>query len=816
MAQNIKPLPQGGEPSQKAKRKPNSARLAKLVIQRRTLALLLVFGVGTFLALFAKAYDLTITQHNELQDGASSQQMRSTVISASRGSILDRNGVTLAVSASADNVFLDPRAIEKYAGELDKARAQKLVDGLEDGEKLPMSGQEYKDMLAVRLAEILDITEEKVRSEMAKTQYAYAVLKKRVEKDVSDQIRAFISENETGSALQGVHLEADSKRYYPRASLASHVLGFLDPDNHGAYGLEALYEDELEGTAGLSVTATDGRGSELMFQYEQYYDAQEGHSIQTTIDSNIQYYLERGIADMVSQFGAKKGAFGIVMDPNTGAILAIHSTPDYDPNSPREVYTTKLQEQLAKADEENLPEEGKEHSQAYYDLLGELQLLQWRSKAVNDGYEPGSTFKILTLAMALEEGVANRNSTFYCNGVVTVEGWDIHCSNKNGHGQQTLAEAVGHSCNPAFMKMALGVRSAPFYDYLEAFGLFDKTGVDLPGEGRSVFTDREEFCSHDIDLATYCFGQNFNVTPIQLIAAQAACINGGYLYQPYVVEKELDGDGNVVKQHDSTPVRQVVSEETSAVVRECLEYVVSDGGGKNGQVTGYRVGGKTGTADKRGTKTDSNPRGDVVVSFLAVAPADDPQIIMLLGMDTPARQEVTGVFTSGGNYVAPTASKIMADILPYLGISPEYDEETQDAAEATVPYVVGMSKDEAAEKLTDYGFSSYRVVGDGDSVTDQTPAGGAIIPAGAEVILYMGAEKSDELCTVPNVVGLSADEANRSLVNAGLIMKATGAAGSGVKVISQSLASGEEAAAGTVVTVQMGQMTDIDEGAGIR
>ena len=816
MAQNIKPLPQGGEPSQKAKRKPNSARLAKLVIQRRTLALLLVFGVGTFLALFAKAYDLTITQHNELQDGASSQQMRSTVISASRGSILDRNGVTLAVSASADNVFLDPRAIEKYAGELDKARAQKLVDGLEDGEKLPMSGQEYKDMLAVRLAEILDITEEKVRSEMAKTQYAYAVLKKRVEKDVSDQIRAFISENETGSALQGVHLEADSKRYYPRASLASHVLGFLDPDNHGAYGLEALYEDELEGTAGLSVTATDGRGSELMFQYEQYYDAQEGHSIQTTIDSNIQYYLERGIADMVSQFGAKKGAFGIVMDPNTGAILAIHSTPDYDPNSPREVYTTKLQEQLAQADEENLPEEGKEHSQAYYDLLGELQLLQWRSKAVNDGYEPGSTFKILTLAMALEEGVANRNSTFYCNGVVTVEGWDIHCSNKNGHGQQTLAEAVGHSCNPAFMKMALGVRSAPFYDYLEAFGLFDKTGVDLPGEGRSVFTDREEFCSHDIDLATYCFGQNFNVTPIQLIAAQAACINGGYLYQPYVVEKELDGDGNVVKQHDSTPVRQVVSEETSAVVRECLEYVVSDGGGKNGQVTGYRVGGKTGTADKRGTKTDANPRGDVVVSFLAFAPADDPQVIMLLGMDTPARQEITGVFTSGGNYVAPTASKIMADILPYLGISPEYDEATQDAAEATVPYVVGMSKDEAAAKLTDYGFSSYRVVGDGDSVTDQTPAGGAIIPAGAEVILYMGAEKSDELCTVPNVVGLSADEANRSLVNAGLIMKATGAAGSGVKVITQSLEAGTEAAAGTVVTVQMGQMTDIDEGAGIR
>lgn len=816
MAQSVRPQPDGGGSQKKTRHKPNSARLAKLVIQRRTLALLLIFGIGTFLALFAKAYDLTITQHNQLQDGASSQQMRSTVITAARGTIYDRTGVTLAVSASADTVFLDPRAIDKYAGELDQARAKKMVDGLKDGEALPMSGQEYKDLLAVRLAEILEIEEQKVYDEMAKTNYAYAILKKRVEKDVSDQIRAFIAENETGAALQGVHLEADSKRYYPRSSLASHVLGFLDPDNHGAYGLEALYEEELEGTTGLSVTAKDGRGSELMFQYEQYYDAQDGHSIQTTIDSNIQYYLERGIADMVSEFGAKKGAFGIVLNPNTGAILAIHSTPDYDPNSPREVYTAKLQEQLSQADEENPPEEGKEHSQAYYDLLGELQLLQWRSKAVNDGYEPGSTFKILTLAMALEEGVADRNSTYYCGGSTVVDGTSISCSNKNGHGSQTLAEAVGHSCNPAFIKMALGVRSAPFYDYLEAFGLFDKTGVDLPGEGRSVFIDREEFCSHDIDLAAYCFGQNFNVTPIQLIAAQAACINGGYLYQPYVVEKELDSEGNVIKQHDATPVRQVISEETSAVVRECLEYVVTDGGGKNGQVTGYRIGGKTGTADKRGTKTDANPRGDVVVSFLAFAPADDPQVIMLLGMDTPARQEITGVFTSGGNYVAPTASKIMADILPYLGVSPQYDEETQDAAEATVPYVVGMSKDEAAAKLTDYGFSSYRVVGDGDAVTDQTPAGGAIIPAGAEVILYMGEEKSDQLCTVPNVAGFSADEANRSLVNAGLIMKATGAAGSGVKVISQSLAPGTETAAGTVVTVQMGQMTDIDEGAGIR
>lgn len=804
MARSFKRPPEGATPQKKIVKKPNSARLARLVIQRRTLALLLVFGIAVFLVLFGQMYKLMIVQHNELQDGASTQQMRSSVITAGRGAILDRNGVTLAVSASADTVFIDPNAIDKYANELDKKRAQKMVDGLKGDEKLPVSGQEYKDMVAAGLADILEIDEQTVRDKMAQTNYMYSVLKTRVDKAVSDQIRSFITDNDTGTSLQGIHLQADSKRYYPHSTLAAHAIGFVNQENHGAYGLEAIYEDVLEGTAGLSVTAKDGSGSEIMFQYEQYYDAEEGHSIQLTIDSNIQSYLERGLADMISEFGAKNGGAGIVMNPNNGAILAVASSPDYDLNNRSNILDLKLLAQLEQCDTENPPDPGSEHSDAYWKLLGELQMRQWRNKAVNDGYEPGSTFKILTLAMALEEGVADRNSSYYCGGFLTVDGADIHCSNRNGHGQQTLKEAVGHSCNPAFMKMALGIRSAPFYDYLEKFGLMSPTGVDLQGEGSGYFIDRKTFCSRDIDLATYSFGQNFLVTPIQLITAQAACINGGYLYQPYVVEKELDKDGNIISQHDSTPIRQVVSEETSAIVRECLEYVVSDGGGTNGQVTGYRVGGKTGTADKRGGSDT-----DVIVSFLCFAPADDPQVIMLLTMDTPARQDVTGVYVSGGNYVAPTASRIMSDILPYMGITPQYDEEHQDAAEATVPYVVGMTEEEAARKLTDYGFSSYRTIGDGETVTDQTPAGGAIIPSGAEVILYMGAEKSTDLCTVPSVAGMSADEANRTLVNAGLIMKATGSASSRVKVISQSLEPGTEVAAGTVVTVQMGAMTNV-------
>ena len=786
------------------KKKLDSARLAKLTIQRRTLVLLLVFGVATFLALFAKAYDLTINQHEEMKERASGQQMKSTTISASRGSILDRNGTVLAMSASADTVFLDPKAINDYAGELDKKRAGKMVEGLKDGETLPISGQEYKDLLVEKLAEILDIDQQKVSDEMAKTNYQFAVLARRVEKEVSDRIREFVTDKSyTGSTLQGVHLQSDSKRYYPYSSLASHVVGFLDGDNHGAYGLEALYEEELEGSTGLAVTAKDGAGSEIMFQYEQYYDAEDGNDLQTTIDSTIQYYLERGLEDMISKYGAKNGAAGVVMDPNSGAILAIASNPSYDSNDPRAIYSGQLQEQLAKVDEENPPDPGETHSSAYWTELGNMQNKQWRSKAVNDTYEPGSTFKILTLSMALEDGVINRNSAFDCSGSVTISDYSIGCSNHSGHGHQDLKKAVANSCNPAFIKIGLTLGGDRFYDYLEDFGLFGKTGVDLQGEGSGYFADPDKFTT--LDLACYAFGQNFNVTPIQLIAAQAACINGGYLYQPYVVEKELDKEGNVVKQHDATPVRQVISEETSATVREMLEYVVSDGTGRNGQVAGYRVGGKTGTADKRGTKDPvTNPKGDIVVSFLAFAPADDPQVIMLLTLDTPRRD--TGTYPSGGNMVAPTASAIMSDILPYLGIAPQYSEENQTAAEGTVPYVVGLSKEDAAAKLAEYGFAAYRLVGDGDVVTDQTPAGGAIVPLGAEIVLYMGAEKSGELCKVPNVVGLPADGANSALVNAGLIMKSTGASGgSGIKAISQSVEPDSEVPAGTVVTVQMGQ-----------
>ena len=793
-----------------SKRRSDAARRAKLTIQRRTLVLMLGFGVVAFVALFFQVYELTILRHEEMTERASKQQTMSTTISASRGTIYDTNGEIMAISASADTVILDPPVIESRAKELDEARAKALLLDKKSGKDLPITGQEYKDMIAETLAGILEIEEDVIHAKMEKTYSRYEVLKKRVDREIGDEVRAFIQTNDSGARLQGVYLQTDSKRYYPMGDVASHVLGFLNDENSGAYGIEALYNEELEGSSGLMVTATDANSQEIMFQYEQYYDAENGHDLQLTIDSTMQHILENGLEDMISRYGAKNGAAGIIMDVNSGAIRAIASSPDYDLNDPRAISNALLQQQLSDTvpkteDGEPVIEMTDAQKSVYNDMLGSLQLRQWRNKAVNDTYEPGSTYKVLTLAAALEENAVNLNSTFHCRGYTVVDDWTIHCSSTVGHGDQDLATATANSCNPAFISIGMSVGTDTYYRYMEDFGLFTQTGVDLQGEAVGVASTQKNFKT--IDLASYSFGQNFTVTPIQLIAAQAACINGGYLYTPYVVEKVLDDSGNVVSQHDATPVRQVVSEETSATVRQILEGVVANGTGRNGQVAGYRIGGKTGTADKANTKTPNNPKGDVVVSFLCFAPADDPQIIMLLTLDTPSRN--TGTYVSGGNMVAPTASAIMADILPYLGYAPQYTAEDMTSVDTTVPYLADMTEAEAAARLLEYGFTSYRTVGEGKVVTDQTPVGGAIVPVSAELILYMGEEKSAELCTVPDVVGKSITEVNKALTNAGLIMKTTGASGEGARIraITQSLEPGLQVEAGTVVTVQMGQQS---------
>jgi len=523
-----------------------------------------------------------------------------------------------------------------------------------------------------------------------------------------------------------------------------------------------------------------------------------------TLATNVQYALEKGLESMLDKYDAANGGTGIVMDVNTGGIVAMASYPNYDPGDFSTIYTEGLQAELDAALAEiqqnrSTYETEEAYNQALANARATIQFKQWRNKCYQDTYEPGSTFKPITLATALEEGVVNMNTTFTCTGSIHVEGWGkpINCSKRAGHGTQTLKVATGNSCNPAFVTMGLKIGTEAYYRYLKSFGLMETTGIDLPAEAEGIFANEDSFNSNVVSLAAYSFGQTFNVTPLELIRAQAATINGGYLYTPYLVEQVLDDEGNILSQHETTAVRQVISEETSAKVRECLEWVVSDGGGRNGQVKGYRIGGKTGTADKGKT-------GDVVVSFVAFAPADDPQIIMLIAMDSPARD--TGTYPSGGAMVAPVASKVMAEILPYLGIEPTYTAEELMGADTTVPYVVGMTREEAQQRVKDRGFGC-QIVGDGDTITDQTPAGGAIIPGNATVILYAGAEKATELCTVPNLLGRTASEANSLASNAGLILRFTGATNStsgSIVVLNQDVEAGAQVEPGTVISVQLG------------
>ena len=738
---------------QNQKRRPESARRANRIIQTRTLLLLGVFGVLTFVLLFTQLYHWQIAEHDELQSVAVRQQTLRTTVEASRGTIYDRNGTILAMSASAEDIFISPKEI--------------------------IENDQDQNLIAGGLAEILDLDPADILKKMEKTNSQYEELKKKADDELADKVREFINEND----LKGVFIRPTSKRTYPKGTLASQVIGFAN-ENGGAMGLEAAYNDELTGENGMVVTARDRDGRSVLYQYDQYFDAENGCDLHTTLDTTIQYYLEKGVQELEARFGTGKGAEGIVMDVNTGAVLAMASLPTYDLNSPGMVYNDFLTSGMT---EEQVLENMR-------DLLNK----QWRSKAINDTYEPGSTFKTLTLAMALEENVVDLNTGFYCSGSVKIEGETINCSKRApGHGHQDLITAFANSCNPAFINIGLRLGNTTFYNYMKAFGLTGKTGVDTTGEASGFVNKEIEYST--LALACYAFGQNFNVTPLSLINAQAACVNGGYLRTPYIVSEVLDQSGNVKYRHDTTPLRQVISEDTSKTVREIMEYEVEYGTGKNGKVAGYRIGGKTGTADQID--------GSVTVSFTCCAPADDPQIMMLLTLSNAS--DKTGTYRSGGNMAAPVASSIMAEILPYLGIEPTYSADELVGADHTVPNVVGLKRDEAAAKLKEEGFSC-RTVGDGETVTDQTPLGGAIVPNNAEIILYLGAEKSTELCIVPNVVGDSAAAANRKLTDAGLIMSVSGGSSASVRAISQSETPGTEVAAGTVVRVQFSDSSVTD------
>ena len=743
MAQN------GGE----INRKSEKVRRANRIIQNRTMILMAVLGVLVFLILVIKLFSLQILRHDELEAKALDQQTRSTEVAATRGTIYDRNGNIMAISATAETVFLSPLEMDRALSDKDNPVAW------------------TKDSVAQKLSEILEINKEGILKKMERTDSQYEVLKLRVEEDVADQIRTFINDE----GVVGVYMVTDAKRYYPYATLASQIIGFVGTDNYGLYGLEARYNDVLDGETGLVVSTKDPTGSDMLYGYEQYYKAQNGSDIVLTLDATVQYYVEKALSEMVTSTEAQ-GATGIVMDVETGAVLAMASSPTYDLNDPSAVYESRLA---------SLVKDGQLD-------LADAQLRQWRNRAINDTYEPGSTFKVLTLAAALEEGVIDENTTFDCTGSIHVLDATIHCSNRAGHGHQTLEQTAGNSCNPAFITYGLRLGTEKFYRYMKDFGLVNGSGIDLEGEALGIFAPQET--ASELDLACYAFGQNFNTTPVALISAQAACINGGYLHTPYVVERVVDSEGNVLSSHDSTPVRQVVSEETSALVRQCLEYVVSSGTGRNGQVHGYRIGGKTGTAQKYVDGKVSHDKH--ICSFLGFAPMDDPEIGLLLIVDEPSVRP-----DYGSTVAAPYARMIMEETLKYMGVQPEYEEGEAEIAgkTVTVPDVTGVSPQQASDTLTAAGLRTM-VDGIGQTITDQLPAAGAEVPDGSLVVVYTEEVEvqDDGLVDVPDLTGKSLVPANRALRAVGLQMKISG---SGV-CVSQSPAAGERVASGTTVTVE--------------
>ena len=751
---------------------------ANRTILIRTLILMGIFGVAVFVPLFFQLWKIQIQDYDYYRGLVADQQTKDSTVEANRGTIYDSNGVPLALSATVYNVQLSPKEIIQCQDNY----KEKVEQAEKNGKDPPDYPEPTNEFIAENLAEILDLEVDDILARLAKENSLYEMIKWRVEPEESEAVEQFITENH----ISGIYLMPTSKRYYPKGSLAAQVIGWVNPNlGEGAYGVEALYEEELAGETGRVVTAKNGVGTEMLYWFEDYYDATNGDDLTLTIDATIQSFCESILKKGVEQFDVQNGGFCIAMDPNTGEILAWANSPTYDLNDPWAVTDPVLSQYL-----ESVKNDPSTSEEAYAEALGNTQLQQWRNKAINDTYEPGSTFKSMVLAAALEEGVVSESDHFYCSGSVMVEGWSdpIKCSYTPGHKDQDLATAVANSCNPAFVAIGQRLGAEKFYDYLEDFGFLEPTGIDMQGEydTSSLIWPRDKFTN--VNLATASFGQRFNVTPIQLITAASAVINGGHLMKPYVVSQVTDASGNVLQYTEPTEVRQVVSEQTSARCRAILEKVVDGGTGKNAAVEGYRIGGKTGSSE---TLVD----GHTIVSFLGFAPADDPQVVILLAYDAPkpaspgANTTAGGWYISGGNMAALMASELLENILDYMGVEKTYSS----TADVLVPNVTGKTLADATAALKKNNLT-LRTVGDGDTVTGQIPAQGASIPGGSEVVLYMGEQVPTDQVQVPNVVGLTLAQAQKKMTEAGLYLKASGASG-----YSTSTAYEQEVAAGTSV-----------------
>lgn len=788
-------------------------RTSKQLIFRRTAILMGLFGVFTFGVLGWKLWDVSITKHEEYQLRQLQQSTRDVEVKSNRGYIRDSSGNVMAMSATVYNLILSPLDLINSISQ----RQFKQPDGTIDETAYQAAIQARRDLICDEVCTVLGLDRDDVVRRLNKTNSQYEVLKKNIEGEQAERLQAFIADNKLGYSLI---MTPTTKRYYPMSTVAAHVVGFVN-ENGGAYGVEAAYEQLLEGRSGRVVTSQTGAGTEIYNSYSNYIDAEDGSSITLTIDSTIQRMAEQTLAAGIEKYDVQNGGICIVMNPKTCAVLAMASSPTYDLNAYGTVHEDTLNQQAAARKEQyyqqfksqNLTDEdGKPltedalRSKASSAAISAALNQQWRNKVLNDTYEPGSTFKSVVLAAALEAGVISDSDHFYCPGYYVVAGRTIHCSDRQGHGDQTLAEAVQNSCNPAFMMIGQRLGAEAFYDYFEAFGLKDSTGIDLPGEATGLVWDRDYFVSPEgyQSLATASFGQRFTVSPLQLLSAFSATINGGYLMQPHVLKAVSDAQGNIIKQTEPVTIRQVVSESTSRHAAEILESVVSEGTGRNAYVAGYRIGGKTGTAEGEvGTQDEE------IVSFVGFAPAEDPQVIVLLYFDTPkhaspgSKYGSTGYYISGGQMAAPMAGQLIAEILDYLGVERQYTQSEAAAADVSVPKLTGYDLATAKAALKRKNLTC-RTVGDGTVVTDQIPAVGATIPGNSTVILYMGQQAPTQQVNVPNLRGLTYDQAKKRLNDLGLYMRASGVSyySAVTKAVDQSIGAGETVDRGTVIPVR--------------
>ena len=714
---------------------------------KRILLTGLIFGVLAFVPIAFRLYSLMVQDYDYYSNQALRNQTRTTRVAAHRGTIYDRNMNILACSQSVEDVYLDPHELKQSGADME-AISQKLGDLLgKDPQWIAQQG--------------------------ADTTKRYKKIGDRIDEATASQIREYINENQ----ISGIHLEPNAKRSYPQGSLAAQVIGFTNASNTGVEGIEAAYNSFLEGTAGRVITTKGNNEMDMPYSYENFVTAEGGCSVVLTLDTTVQACLEKQMEAAIDRYAVQNGAFGMVMNVNTGEILAMATLGSYDPNRYLEIYDSNTAQELEQQRlnyllhpvDSALYQSGKEK---YQQDLSAARLKQWRNRCISDGYEPGSTFKVLTMAAALDCGAIDLNTSFHCSGSEQIPGRSqrLHCWRAKGHGAEKTPQALQNSCNLAFAHIALKLGGDRFYEYVKNFGILEKTGIDLIGESKGVFFDKALVTDTDkwgtASLTSGSFGQTFKLTPLQLVRAISAVVNGGTLMEPYVVSEVIDKDGNTVLKQEPTAVRRVISEETSKTMCTLIESVVTEGTAKNAAVAGFSVGGKTGTSEKIDVFDENGQRVlDKIVSFVGIAPMDDPEYIVLVALDTPSRR--TGLYISGGVMAAPTVGAVLEDILPYLGVKRSYKEDDPAGKTLVMEDFTGMSIADAEKKLKDQGLT-YILRGEGTTVTGQLPIGGQTVAGNTQVILYLEPVPETVMVKVPDFTGMSRQQASDAAGKLGL------------------------------------------------